>query len=165
MLIYSPGAQPPSSENLSSSRPTLSIASSYDNIAREEAESPNPDVTPVEPQPAQDDAESSLFKALYSQAQVLVDKDTMIMPFNTPNGHVHILRHLSPDIVYIQDSLSGDTGEVVQNISGWVRLVVIVTTGPEKEEHWWKHEGAIGRRTAVVDVASVGEDWRARMSP
>ena len=84
------------------------------------------------------------------------------MPFNTPNGHVHMLRHLSPDIVYIQDSLSGKTGDAVQNISGWVRQVVIVTTSPETEEHWWEQEGAIGRRTAVVDVAGVGEDWRER---
>lgn len=148
---------------MSSSRPTLSVASSYDNIAREEASS-DPEMTPVEPQPVQEDPSSSLFKALYSQAQVLVDKETMIMPFNTPNGHVHILRNISPDIVYIQDSLSGEAGEAVRNISGWVRQVVIVATEPESGDEWWQKEAAISRRTAVVDVSSIGEDWQDRVS-
>lgn len=141
----------------------MSVASSYDNIAREEAESPRSDDASVEAQPGQDDAESALFKTLYDQAQALVDKETMIMPFNTPNGHVHMLRHLSPEIVYIQDSLCGETGEAVQHVAGWVRQVVVVTT-PEAEgdERWWQKEGVIGRRTAVVDVTQLASHFSSQ---
>jgi hypothetical protein len=125
---------------------------------------------------------SPLFKNLYKQALTIVDKDSMIMPFSTQNGHVHILRHLSPDIVYIQESLAGDDGAAVQQISGWVRHVIVVV-GDEggrgglidsddesalggAGQKWWQKEGVtgIGKRIDVVDGLRTGDDWRRRVS-
>ena len=106
----------------------------------------------------------------------------MIMPFNTLTGHVHILRHLSPDIVYIQESLTGNDGETVHQISQWVRQVLVVVGDDggrgglvdsddesalaEKGEKWWQKEGVtgLGKRIDVVDGVRTGEDWRRRVS-
>lgn len=106
----------------------------------------------------------------------------MIMPFSTPNGYVHILRHLSPDIVYVQESLTGQEGENVQQVLNWVRQVVVVI-GDEggrgglvdsddesavggKAERWWQKEGVtgIGKGIDVIDGLRIGEDWRRRVS-
>lgn len=136
----------------------------------------------LEPRPADDlEATSPLFKTLYSQAQTIVDKESMIMVFSTPTGHVHILRHLSPDIVYIQESLAGQEGEAVQQLSGWVRQVVVVVGDEggrgglidsedesalaDRGEKWWQREGVtgIGKRIDVVDSLRTGDDWRRRV--
>ena len=103
----------------------------------------------------------------------------MIMPFSTPTGHVHLVRHLSPDLTYIQESLTGKDGELVHHIAGWVRQVVIVVgddggrgglVDSEDElgdngEKWWSKQGitGIGRRIDVIDSLRIGEDWRRRV--
>jgi hypothetical protein len=148
----------------------LSVASSYEHIgpdegATESADSPQP--SPIEPQPIQEgfDSATPQFRTLYSQAQVLVDKDTMIMPFNTPAGHVHILRQLSPDVVYIQESLTGANAEVVKNISGWVRQIFVVVDDVSNPDAWWQSDEAnLGKRLEVVDAQDAGEHWRRRIS-
>jgi hypothetical protein len=171
----------------SSSHATTSVASSFSNIGHEEAgasgELPGTDMSSLEPRPTDDlDSTSPLFKTLYTQAQAIVDKETMIMPFSTATGHIHLLRHLSPDIVYIQESLSGRDGEAVQQISGWVRQVVVVVGDEggrgglidsedesalaDRGEKWWQREGVtgIGKRIDVVDGLRTGDDWRRRVS-
>lgn len=110
----------------------------------------------------------------------------MILPFTTPNGHSHILRSLGPQTVYIQESLCGEDGEIVGNLSGWVKETVVVVgdegghgglvdtddeggRGGESEEKrgekWWMKEErtGLGKRVAVVDSLRVGEDWRRRV--
>ena len=104
---------------------------------------------------------SVLLRTLYNQARNLVEKDAMILFFTTPSGHVHILRHLAPHTVYMQDSLSGKDGDVVANLSGWVGQVVIVVgaegghgflvdsddEGEHKEEKtdkWWERCERVG---------------------
>ncbi|KAL2366847.1 hypothetical protein RJZ56_000179 [Blastomyces dermatitidis] len=189
VLIYAPGLQPRSANSPTSSRPTPSLSSSYANITPEEANIETPQDSSgldiVEPRPAGDDfgSASPLFKSLYNQAQALVDKETMILPFSTSNGHVHMLRHLSPDIVYIQESMTGNDGEPVNQITGWVRQVVVVVgaeggrgglvdsddesaMGTDKGEKWWQKEGitGLGKRIDVVDGLRTGEDWRRRVS-
>ncbi|OAX81656.1 hypothetical protein ACJ72_03999 [Emergomyces africanus] len=189
VLIYAPGLQPHSANSPSSSRPTPSLSSSYANITPEEATAETSqdvsDLDVLEPRPTGDDfgSASPLFKALYNQAQALVDKETMILPFSTPSGHVHMLRHLSPDIVYIQESMTGNGGEAVNHITGWVRQVVVVVgaeggrgglvdsddesaLGTDKGEKWWQKEGVtgLGKRIDVVDGLRTGEDWRRRVS-
>lgn len=162
--------------------------SSYSNIAPEEATGADSDfpaqLPTMEPPSTSEDnqAESPLYKALYNQAQTLVDNQTMIMPFGSPSGHVHILRHLSPDVVYIQESLTGDDGDAVQHISGWVREVVVVVGDEggrgglvdsddesglgDKGERWWQKENAtaLGKRISVVDGLRTGQDWKRRVS-
>jgi hypothetical protein len=165
------------------------VDSSYSNIAPEEAagatDASGNELTTVEPRTAADELESAgrLFKTLYTQAQALVDKESMIMPYSTPNGHVHILRHLSPDIVYVQESLSGNEGDSVKQLSNWVRHVVVVVgdeggrgglidsedesaLAGEHREKWWQKEGVtgIGKHIDIVDSLKTGDDWRRRVS-
>lgn len=170
-----------------SSHPTTSITSSYSNIAPEEAQAsgelPSGEMATVEPRSIDDpDGTSAFFKTLYTQAQSLVEKESMIMPFSTATGYVHLVRHLSPDVVYVQESLTGDEGDPVHHIAGWVRQVVVVVGDEggrgglidsddesalaEKGEKWWQKEGTtgIGKRIDVVDVLRTGDDWRRRVS-
>ena len=63
---------------------------------------------------------STQFDALYQQALSLVSSPTHILPFTTPDGYVHILRHLVPQLVYISDTLSGDDGDHIAQLKGWV---------------------------------------------
>ena len=105
------------------------------------------------------------------------------MPFTTPTGHVHILRHLGPDIVYIQESLSGSGGESITHISNWVGQIVLIVgdksghgglvdsedeqghSNEEAREDWWQndHRVGLGKGVEVVEGLRVGEDWRRRV--
>ncbi|KAJ5676521.1 uncharacterized protein N7477_002154 [Penicillium maclennaniae] len=185
VLIYAPNVKHAIGQG-SSSRQTTSIASSYSNIAHEEATSPGEliDGNRKTVESRQDDdleGTTPLFKTLYTQAQALVEKEIMIMPFSTPSGYVHLVRHLAPDLVYVQESLTGDEGDAVQHISGWVRQVIVVVGDEagrgglidsddesalaDKGEKWWQKEGTtgIGKRIDVVDALRVGDDWRRRV--
>lgn len=124
-----------------------------------------------------------MFDALYTQAQALVEKDTMIMPFTTPSGYVHLLRHIAPEIVYVQETLSGPGGDAVLHIAGWVGQVVLVvgdesghgglvdsedergTLEDERREHWWHDHPKIGlgKGIEVVEGLNVGDHWRKRV--
>lgn len=185
VLIYAPDMKHAVGQR-SPPRSTMSITSSYSNIAPEEAatsgELPVGEVSTIEPR-QMDETEGTgpFFKTLYTQAQALVEKESMIMPFNTATGYVHLVRHLSPDLVYVQESLTGNEGDPVHHISGWVRQVVVVVGDEggrgglidsddesalgEKEERWWRKEGTtgIGKRIDVVDVLRTGDDWRRRV--
>lgn len=124
------------------------------------------------------------YKAVYSQAQGLVEKDSMILTFTTPNGHAHILRHIQPEMVYLQESLAGDNGSVVGTLQTWLRHDVVLVVGAESghggladseseaekpgkehEEVWWQREDRVGkgRGVAVVDSVRVHDDWGRRV--
>lgn len=138
-----------------------------------------------------DEQTSALFKSLYNQASALVDRDTSILLYTSNNGHKHILKSVQPEIVYIQESLCGSSGEVVAELHGWVRQVVVVigdeggmgglvdsdieseedTNGQRKprmieDEKWWKREevSGVGRGVSVVEGLRVGEDWERRVN-
>jgi hypothetical protein len=106
----------------------------------------------------------------------------MVLPFTTPSGHVHILRHLGPEIVYLQESLAGNDGEVVTHLQSWLRQDVVLVVGAdgghggladseseaehgEKKEHWWEKEERVGRGRGIVVVEGlrVGDDWVRRV--
>jgi hypothetical protein len=106
----------------------------------------------------------------------------MILPFTSPSGHTHILRHLQPEIVYLQESLAGDNGSVVTQLQTWLRYDIIVVVGAEsghggladseseaekvtKEVNWWQREERVGRGRGVVVVDSmrVADDWARRV--
>ena len=184
-MIYAPSLKHAVTQG-SSSRTTQSITSSYSNIASEEAASsgelPDGGLTTLEPRQEDEfEGAGSLFRTLYTQAQALVEKESMIMPFSTATGYVHLVRHLAPDLVYVQESLTGSEGDAVQHISGWVRQVIVVVGDEggrgglidsddesalaDKGEKWWQKEGVtgIGKRIDVVDVLRVGDDWRRRV--
>ncbi len=105
----------------------------------------------------------------------------MILPFTTRKGHLHLLRSLAPELVYVQESLCGDEGEIAGSLSGWVKQTVVVI-GDEgghgglvdtededglskaRAERWWQKEEwtGLGRSIAVVDSLKVGDDWERR---
>lgn len=121
------------------------------------------------------------FNAVYSQALTLVEKETMILPFSTRDGYVHILHHLQPEIVYLQESLAGDNGSQITRLQTWLRYDVILIVGDgghggladsesEAEKHdsrekWWHREDRVGRGrgVVVVDSGRVSDDWARRV--
>ncbi|KAL9116235.1 MAG: hypothetical protein Q9227_000606 [Pyrenula ochraceoflavens] len=182
VLIYIPELKAHPLSTASTKTPA-SLTSSYSNIAHEDAhslEDTEERLANVDPHPIDDTP--PLFKTLYNQAQALVDKDSMIMPFTMPTGHMHILRSLGPETVYIQESLCGHDGDLVSSLSGWVKQTVVVVGDEgghgglvdtddeaptdEKHEKWWQQEErtGLGKRVAVVDSLRVGEDWGRRVN-
>jgi len=177
VLIYSPDLKEHPLD-ATSSKPPGSLSSSFSNIGHEQAHTPSEEVDrPLVPlSPA-----TPAFNALWSEAQAIVEKDTMVLPFTTRTGHVHILRHLSPDYVFLEESLAGNNGEVVNHLQTWLRQDVVLVVGAGghggladseseaeqtgKTEHWWEREDRVGRGRGVVVVESlrVGDDWARRI--
>ncbi|KAB8527790.1 hypothetical protein FH972_025442 [Carpinus fangiana] len=176
ILIYAPHltAHPLSKP---ARRPSSSGASSYSNISAGDAAT------------AADDSEleNPLYNTLMSQAQSLVNDPTHIIPFTTPTGHLHLLRHLSPALVYLEESLSGAPaeGEIVKQIDGWVGQTVVVVgaegagiVDTETEDEgsrvgrktaeppkWWTDDARVGlgKGVEIVDAMRVGDDWTKRV--
>lgn len=177
VLIYAPDLKQHPLAGSPSGHGPMSIASSYSNIGHEDAQSqgeksPDPELSP---------ARSKMFDTLYTQAEGLVESKTMIMPFTTPTGYIHLLRHLGPETVYLQQTLSGERGDGVDQIKGWVGQVVLVVgdesghgglvdsedeRGEETREKWWQDDPRIGlgKGVEVVESLRVGEDWKRRIS-
>jgi len=124
------------------------------------------------------------YNAVYAQAQSLVEKDSMVLTFTSPTGHVHILRHIQPEIIYLQESLGGEKGSAVTQLQTWLRHDIILVVGAEsghggladseseaekpggaKEEVWWQKEERVGRGRGVivVDGMRVHDDWTRRV--
>ena len=116
------------------------------------------------------DAPSKQFDALYQQALTLVSNPTQILPFTTPDGYVSILRHLTPQLVYVSDALSGDKGEYVAQLQRWVGHTVLVA-GDEGHgglaDTETEDEGAESNRSEkgqMVPFLTVGGSWKGNGS-
>jgi hypothetical protein len=191
VLIYAPDLKTHPLSPIATRRPSQSMASSFSNISQGDAHTPAqtpgefPDddgiLANAEPNPI--DESSSLYKTLHNQAQALVEKDSMILPFTSRIGHKHILKSLAPELVYVQESLCGSEGEIIADLSGWVRQTVVVIgdeggqgglidTDDEgsklgaKAEVWWQTEErtGLGKRVAVTESLKIGEDWERRVN-
>lgn len=119
-----------------------------------------------------------------------MDKPSQVLPFSTPTGYIHILRHLSPSLVYLTDapSLSGHRGEHIQQLKGWVGQTILVVgddgagglidtetetedealhkgKAPERSDTWWESSDIVGlgKDVEVVDIGRMGEDWWRRV--
>lgn len=105
-----------------------------------------------------------------------------MLPFTSSSGHVHILHHLKPEIVYMQESLAGDNGTNVQKLQTWFRYDIILVVGaesghggladseseaekPSQEQKWWQRDDRVGRGrgVVVVDGMRVHDDWSRRV--
>lgn len=176
VLIYAPDLkQHPLADTPPGQVPT-SIISSYSNIGHEDAQSQDEKTLDQEASTAR----SKMFNTLYTQAQALVEKDTMIMPFTTPTGYIHLLRHLGPETVYLQQTLSGPGGDAISQISGWVGQILLVVgdesghgglvdsedeRGDESKDRWWHDDPRIGlgKGVEIVDGLRIGEDFKRRV--
>ncbi|PON23674.1 hypothetical protein TGAM01_v207321 [Trichoderma gamsii] len=178
ILIYAPSLKDSTVDTTTSNRPPPSVSSSFSNVGYDQAQTPEAKSPVLGATP-----ENTLFNAVYSEALALVDKETMILPFTTPNGHTHVLRHLQPDVIYLQESLSGDNGSYITNIQTWLRHDIILVVGAEdgsggladseseaekatdKPEKWWQRPERVGRGRGivVVDSVRVNDDWTRRV--
>ncbi|KAL6720565.1 hypothetical protein ACLMJK_002489 [Lecanora helva] len=176
VLIYAPDLRKHPLATTSPGQAPISVTSSYSNIGHEDVQSQAEKLPDVEASSQR----SKMFDTLYTQAQALVDKDTMIMPFSTPFGYIHLLRHLGPETVYLQQTLSGPRGDAISQISGWVGQILLVVgdesghgglvdsedeRGTESKDQWWHDDPRIGlgKGVEIVDGLRVGEDFRRRI--
>jgi hypothetical protein len=77
---------------------------------------------------------NAAYDSIYSKALTLVPNAAHVIPFSVPTSVVHLLRHLAPQLVYIQEDLAGVGGEHLAQIKGWVGRVVVVANGGDLEQ-------------------------------
>jgi hypothetical protein len=76
-------------------------------------------------------ASAKLYDTLYQQASHLVEKPANILTFSTPQGFVHMLRHIQPELCYVVEALSGADGANIASLRGSVGQVVVIVGGGE----------------------------------
>ncbi|PSS00571.1 hypothetical protein BD289DRAFT_479452 [Coniella lustricola] len=177
VLIYAPTLKDSVAE-ASSNRPPASISSSFSMVGQEQVLTPGDEMR----SPQLPESNKSAFNTIYAQAVELVDKEVNVLPFTTPAGYVHILHHLKPEVVYLQESLAGDNGSNVQKLQTWLRYDVLLVVGADNghggladseseaersrpEQLWWQREDRVGRGrgVVVVDGMRVSDDWSRRI--
>jgi hypothetical protein len=163
---------------------TSTVGSSYSQISTP-AVTPGSELQSMSPRVDAADAPTKQFDALYSQALALVSDPTHILPFTTPDGYVHILRHLAPQLVYISDVLSGDEGDNIAQLKGWVGHTILVAgddgvggladtetederpdEGRKETKRRWYDESSfvgLGKDVEVIDAIRVGDDFARRV--
>jgi hypothetical protein len=113
----------------------------------------------------------------------------MVMPFSQPNGFVHMLRHIGPDLAYVVDALSGTSGSNIADLKNWVPQTIVVVgsdgTGlsglvdTDDEDHntkkgkstehsvskWWESTDMVGlgKGVEVVDGTRLTDDYERRV--
>jgi hypothetical protein len=196
VLIYSPTLRSrPNSRSASRDR-SSPLGSSYSAIGTP-ARTPGEELTSIDPQPDHQiytpalsarSSDTLLWNTLHSQALRLVENPAMVMPFSTPSGFVHMLRHLGPELVYVVDALSGVEGRNVEDIKRWVGQTVVVVgsdgtglgglvdtddeaprgKGKASEHHvskWWESADMVGlgKGVEVVDASRFEDDYERRV--
>ncbi|ORY05927.1 hypothetical protein BCR34DRAFT_490539 [Clohesyomyces aquaticus] len=194
VLIYSPTLR----SRPNSRTGAASLGSSYSAISTP-AQTPGEELTSMDPHPegtiytpamSARSSDNVLWNTLHAQALRLVEDPAMVMPFTTPTGHVHMLKHLSPDLVYMVDALSGTNGANVEDVKLWVGQTIVVVdsdgTGlgalvdtddespasksKSKSEHghgerWWESADMVGlgKGVEVVDAVRLADDFERRL--
>ena len=196
VLIYSPTLRSrPGSRSQSRDR-SSPLGSSYSAISTP-ARTPGEELTSIDPQPDHQvytpalsarSSDTLLWNTLHSQALRLVENPAMVMPFSTPSGFVHMLRHLGPELVYVVDALSGVKGRNVEDVKRWVGQTVVVVgsdgtglgglvdtddetpqgKGKGSEHHerkWWESADMVGlgKGVEVVDASRFEDDFERRV--
>jgi hypothetical protein len=112
----------------------------------------------------------------------------MVMPFSTPGGYVHMLRHIGPELVYVVDALSGTNGSNIEDLKRWVGQTIVVVgsdgtglgglvdtddEGPARkgkstehsESRWWESADMVGlgKGVEVVDASRLTDDYERRV--
>ncbi|KIW04777.1 uncharacterized protein PV09_03966 [Verruconis gallopava] len=191
ILIYNPN---PSSGKTPPRAPS-SIGSSYAAI-NTPAQTPGEELQSLDPQPYTPPGTTPALSArssggdpydlLYKQAVRIVEDPVNVLTFETPQGWVHMCKHMQPDLVYVVDSLSGPKGQNVEAVKGWVGQVVVVVGGggtglgglidtedesdikgkerASGERPWWVDSDLIGlgKGVEIVDGNRFSDDWERR---
>ena len=200
ILIYAPHlekhplASAPSQASKSRRTSTGSYDKLSDSLQQDENEKTLQQQAPIPLEDNDDGAEGriinsytsqsnpSLYNALATQAATLVSHPTHILPFTSPTGHVHMLKHLAPSLVYVQESLCGERGQLVQDVEGWIGQCVVVVgaegaglVDTETEDEgsrqrskggkWWQDDRRVGlgKGVEIVESMKLGEDWMKRV--
>ncbi|KAH7556142.1 hypothetical protein BM1_06668 [Bipolaris maydis] len=186
VLIYSPAFR-----SRPQSRANSSLGGSYSAISTP-ARTPGEELSSIDPivytpAPSTRDSDATLWNTLHSQALRLVEDPAMIMPFSTPTGFVHMLRHIGPDLVYVVDALSGVNGQNIEDVRKWVGQTIVVVGGDgtglgglvdtddegplrkgKENEHtvrWWQVTDMVGlgKGVEVVDASRLADDYERRV--
>lgn len=92
----------------------------------------------------------------------------MVMPFTTMNGYVHILRHLRPDLIYLEEHLAGRDGSSIHQLQTWFRneIIIVVGTADGEDISLLHSEDIIGhgKGVCVVDTLRIGVDLERRLA-
>ncbi|KAL5615309.1 hypothetical protein BROUX41_005358 [Berkeleyomyces rouxiae] len=180
VLIYAPCLkEKESTAEAANPQAPPSISSSFSNIAHEQAQPSEAGSPLIRPS-----SNVAVYNSIYSQALNLVENDAMVLNFTTPSGHMHLLRSLNPEIVYLQESLSGDKGCYITQIQSWYRYDVIVVVGAEGgsggiadseseaereakviKPKWWQNPDRVarGKGIVIVDGPRLEDDWLKRL--
>ncbi|KAJ8064700.1 hypothetical protein OCU04_007020 [Sclerotinia nivalis] len=184
VLIYAPGL---TEHPLDAAGGKLggSLSSSFSNIGPGDVHTPGEEsdrqLTPMFPPKG---STPLAFGTIYNEALGLVEKETMVLPFTTPTGHVHILRNIAPEFIYLQESLAGENGSVINHLQSWFREDVVLIVGADgghggladseseaesqvsgRKEQWWEREDRVGlgRGVVVVEGNRVGDYWARKV--
>lgn len=202
ILIYSPtlrsrpqsrvNSRANSRANSRSRTGSSSLGDSYSAISTP-ARTPGEELSSIEPvvftpAPSTRGSDNVLYNTIYAQALRLVEDPAMVMPFSTPTGFVHMLRHLGPELVYVVDALSGVNGMNIEDIRKWVGQTIVVVGGDgnglgglvdtddelparkgKNSEHaevrWWQVTDMVGlgKGVEVVDASRLTDDYERRV--
>jgi hypothetical protein len=194
VLVYSPAlrSRPQSRAGTSSLGDSYSAISTPARTPGEELQSIDPhpeDSTIYPPAMSARSSDNVLWNTLHAQALRLVENEAMVMPFSTPAGFVHMLRHIAPDLVYVVDALSGTSGSNIEDLKRWVGQTIVVVgsdgTGlgglvdtddeghasskAKSTEHsvskWWESADMVGlgKGVEVVDASRLADDYERRV--
>ncbi|KAF2849082.1 hypothetical protein T440DRAFT_427187 [Plenodomus tracheiphilus IPT5] len=193
VLVYTPSLRSRPQSRANNSSP---LGSSYSAISTP-ARTPGEELQSIDPRPedmvytpalSARSSDNVLWNTLHAQALRLVENPAMVMPFSTPAGYVHMLRHIGPELVYIVDALSGTEGSNIEDIKRWVGQTIVVVgadgtglgglvdtddEGPvrkgKESEHavsrWWERADMVGlgKGVEVVDAGRLADDYERRV--
>jgi hypothetical protein len=71
-------------------------------------------------------SKNKYYDELESLAVQIVPHPAHIIPFTTPSSHVHLLKHLAPNLVYMQEEFAGSDSEHALQAKNWVGKMVLV---------------------------------------
>lgn len=90
----------------------------------------------------------------------------MVMPFTTTNGFIHILRHLQPNLIYLEEHLASRDGGSIPRLRTWFRYDIIIVVGIGGRENSNPLGGgdiiSQDKGVFVVDTPRIGNDFEQR---
>lgn len=88
-----------------------------------------------------------------------------VLPYTIEGALLPLIRHLAPEVVYMDESLVGEDAASVTGLleNNWVGAVVVATGDRSGSTEWRQNVQRYGRRCAVVDRSGIRGDWAGRV--